>query len=156
MTHIARFIRVAAPIDAVFAFLADYRNIPRLQPHFDRVRPLTEATTGLGAMLELHGSLHGVRLTAHLEIMAFDPPHLLVSDSTGAVRSRSTWRLSELPADGGHPQTRAGLTLDYDLTVPAVGRLIGGLLHHDVEAQSVESLKRLKLILEGHPLPPAG
>jgi Polyketide cyclase / dehydrase and lipid transport len=168
MPHVARFVTVHAPIEAVFAFLADYRNIPVLQPHFQRVRPLSTVTYGPGATLELHGHFRGLPITAQVHIVQFEPPRLLVSDSTGAVRGRTIWRLTSmpppnppsppapLPADegssfspAGPPVTRASLTLDYELVVPGLGRLLGGFVAGDVEAMTVESLKHLKRLMEG-------
>lgn len=166
MPHFARFVNVHAPIEAVFAFLADYRNIPAMQPQFQRVRPLTAVTYGAGATLELHGHFRGLPITAQVHIVQFEPPHLLVSDSTGAVRGRTIWRLTSGPApappsppaplppgEGSAPPpplvTRASLTLDYELAVPGLGRLLGGFVAGDVEAMTVESLKQLKRLLEG-------
>ena len=163
MPHFARFVIVHAPMEAVFAFLADYRNIPAMQPQFQRVRPLTAVTYGAGAQLELHGHFRGLPITTQVRIIQFEPPRLLVSDSTGAVRSRTTWRLTPVdppsppaprpPDEGSDPSTpvatRASLTLDYDLVVPGLGRLLGGFVAGDVEAMTVESLKQLKRLVEG-------
>ena len=156
MPHIARFILINVPRETVFDFLADYRNIPRFQPQFQTVRPLSEVTRGLGAMLDLRGNFLGLPITAQMHITAFEPPQLLVSDSTGGVRSHTTWRLTEVPPV--HPEmspvtTRAHLTVDYEVTLPGLGRLFGGLMQREVEEMTVHSLKRLKLLLEGHPLP---
>jgi hypothetical protein len=162
MPRLARFVIINAPIETVFAFLADYRNIPRMQPQFERVRPLTAQSSGAGAMLELHGQFRGLPITAQMRIVHFEPPHLLVSDSTGAVKSRTSWRLTELPpahptphspGEGGDSPapaaTRAAITLDYDVAVPGLGRLLGGFVAGDVEAMTVESLKQLKRLVEG-------
>jgi hypothetical protein len=167
MPRLTRFVIVNAPIEAVFAFLADYHNIPRMQPQFQRVRPLTAQTVGAGATLELHGQFHGLPITAQVYIVHFEPPHLLISDSTGAVNSRTTWRLTSVPPSGPPPSappalrppgeesaapapvaTRAVLALDYELAVPGLGRLLGGFVAGDVVAMTVESLKRLKRLVE--------
>jgi hypothetical protein len=165
MPHFARFVIVHAPMEAVFAFLADYRNIPAMQPHFQRVRPVSAVTYGAGAQLELHGHFRGLPITAQVRIIHFEPPRLLVSDSTGAVHSRTTWRLTSVPlpappappaslpagagSDASTPvATRASLTLDYELAVPGLGRLLGGVVAGDVEAMTIESLKQLKRLVE--------
>lgn len=157
MPHIARFIVITAPVETVFEFVADYRNIPRLQPHFDTVRPTTAETRGLGAQLDLHGRFLGMPITAHTTIISFEPPHLLISDSTGGVRSRSTWRFTAVPPatpGQGPPTTRAGLTVDYDLTMPG-GRLLGGMIQPELVNMTVDSLQRLKRLLEGQAPPEA-
>jgi hypothetical protein len=156
MPHFARFILVNVSRETVFDFLADYRNIPRFQPQFQTVRPVTAVTRGLGATLDLRGSFLGLPIAAQMHIVGFEPPHLLVSESSSGVRSHTTWRLTAVPPV--HPETaaattRAHLTVDYEITLPGLGRLVGGLLQHEIEELTVQSLKRLKMLLEGHPLP---
>jgi ribosome-associated toxin RatA of RatAB toxin-antitoxin module len=151
MQHIARFILIDASVETVFAWVADYRNIPRFQPQFKSVRLLSTIAQGLGAQVELRGSFHGMPLVAHTEVTAFEPPQLLVSTSTGGIRSRSTWRFT--PTPDAPARTRASLSLDYEVNLPGLGGLLGGMVQHEVEGMTIESLKRLKLLLEGRPLP---
>src|SRR5947207_1151785 len=109
MPHLARFILINAPVEAVFAFLDDYRNIPRWQPKFQSARLLTSKSSGVGTVVELRGSFRGLPMTTQNTIVTFEPPHLLVSDSSGSVRGRSTWRLTSVPpaSPGDPPVTRA-------------------------------------------------
>ena len=156
MPHIARFVLINVPVETVFDFIADYRNIPRFQPQFQTVRPLGDVTRGLGAQLEVRGSFLGLPVAAQMHIVGFEPPHLLVSDSTGGVRSHTTWRLTAVSPGAPAPTTaatRAHLVLDYEVTMPGLGRLFGGLMQREIEALTVQSLKRLKMLLEGHLLP---
>ena len=149
MPHLARFILIDAPLAAAFAIVSDYRNIPRLQPQFDRVRLVSTQEMGVGAEIELHGSFRGLPITSRTRIVAFDPPNLLVSDSHGQVRSRATWRFTPAPAHAeGAERTRASLALDYEVDLPGLGWLVGGLVGRDVEAMTVESLRRLKQMVE--------
>lgn len=131
----------------VFDFIADYRNIPRLQPHFSHVKLDGELERGVGAKVALEGRFHGIPLHAHSRIIAYDAPHRMVSITEGAVLSRSTWELQQVSTDP--PLTRVTLTLDYKLE-SALGGLFRGvgsslwpLFHKELHGMTNESLKRL-------------
>ncbi|HUS16042.1 MAG TPA: SRPBCC family protein [Chloroflexia bacterium] len=149
MARIARFILISAPIERVFGFVADFQNLPRIQAQFSSVRLLSTQQAGLGAQVEAQGRFRGLPITTRMTIVEFTPPHLLVSDSSGGVRSRSIWRFRDLPSETGDPaQVRASLTIDYEVGVPGLA-FLGNLVQHDVESMTVESLQRLKLLVEG-------
>ena len=101
---------VSATADEAFAFVADYRNIVRLQPHFSSARLLSAEEHGVGAEIDLSGHFHGIPIKARNRIVAYSPPDRQVSVSDGQVLSRSTWVFEQVTADP--PVTRVTLTLD--------------------------------------------
>lgn len=149
MPRIAHFIRIDAPAERVFAFLADPTNIPHIQTEFRSVRLLTPQTQGLGATIEAQGTFRGLPLTAQMQIVAFDPPHLLVSESTGMVQSRTTWQVAADPATDSTPAlTRVTLSIDYMVMVPALA-FLGSLVQRDLDGMTSAALRRLKALVEG-------
>ncbi len=153
MPHIAHFILIDAPIARVFAFVADHRNLPRVQAQFKSVRLLTQQAEGPGARIEARGAFHGLPLTVEMTIVQCEPPHLLVSDSAGGVHSLSTWRFVEQPGavPGAPSRVRASLTIDYEVKVPGAG-LFGGLVQRDVDTLTIDALRRLKTLVEAEGL----
>ena len=158
MPRIAHFIRIDAPVERVFAFLADPTNIPRIQTEFRSVRLLTPQTHGLGATIEAQGSFRGLPLTAQMQIIAFEPPHLLISNSSGMVQSRTTWRvapdppplpdtasLTDLPP--ADPGCRVTLSIDYTVTIPGLA-FLGSLVQRDLDSLTIAALRRLKALVE--------
>ncbi len=145
---------IPASRDQVFEFLADYRNIPKLQPHFASARLVSEVGRGQGAVVALEGRFHGIPMHAQNRIIAFDPPRRMVSISEGSVLSRSTWELASAP---GNPSvTSVSLTIDYKIKAGG-GGLLGGLansfsnlFHREVQGMTDDSLRRLKAIFDGH------
>jgi ribosome-associated toxin RatA of RatAB toxin-antitoxin module len=141
------------PCDAamVFDFVADYRNIPRLQPHFTSVELTGEKERGLGASVEMRGRFRGMPMHVRDRIITFTPPRRLVSISEGTVTSRNTWEL--LPIEGDTPLTRVTLRIDYKMG----GGLLGGFLtsvassifHNEIQGMTDESLRRLREIVSG-------
>ena len=149
MQRIAHFILIDAPIERVFDFVADYHNVPRMQTHFKSVRLLSAQERGQGAQIEALGSFRGMPLTAQMTIIGFDEPHVLVSDSTGGVRSHTTWRFDAHPGatPDTPPRTRAAVVIEYEITIPGLS-LLSGLVHRDVDHMTMDSLRRLKVLVE--------
>jgi ribosome-associated toxin RatA of RatAB toxin-antitoxin module len=131
-----------------FDFIADFRNIPRLQPHFTSAQLVGEPERGLGATVALDGRFHGFPMKARNRIIAYSPPWRLVSISEGAVLSRSTWEFEELTSDP--PATRVKLTIDYSLRKVAGGLFMGvgsalwPLFNREIQGMTDESMRRLQ------------
>jgi ribosome-associated toxin RatA of RatAB toxin-antitoxin module len=139
---------VPASAEEAFEFVADYRNIPRVQPQFVSATPVSERESGLGAIVELKGKFRGMPMRVHNRIITFTPPRRLVSISEGSILSRSTWEFDELSADP--PSTRVTLTLDYSLRnvmgglFMGVGSALWPVFHREIQSITDESLRRLK------------
>jgi ribosome-associated toxin RatA of RatAB toxin-antitoxin module len=143
---------VDATAQAAFDFIADYRNIPFMQPQFTTATLASGVERGQGAVVELKGRFHGIPMKVHNRIIAFVPPRRLVSISDGTILSRSTWEFDEL--DTNPPSTRVTLTLDYSLRkvlgglFMGVGSALWPLFDREVQGMTDESLKRLREYFE--------
>ena len=147
MPQVYSATHVDAPPEEIFDFLADYRNIPRLQPHFETVRLVSEKERGLGATVELKGRFHGLPMLGQNKIVTFSPPFRLVSISDGAVLSRNTWEVRPLALP--QPTSEVSLTIEYKFR-GGVTRLLAGvaspLLHGEIQEMTEEALRRLHSI----------
>jgi ribosome-associated toxin RatA of RatAB toxin-antitoxin module len=145
MPAVAAEIVVPASAEKIFDFLADYRNIPGLQPHFTEVKLASDHERGLGAVVELRGTFRGMPMRVRDRIITFSPPRRLVSISEGTVTSRNTWELS--PSEENPEQTRVSLKIDYKMGGGVLGGLFTGmassLFHGDIQKMAEESLDRL-------------
>jgi hypothetical protein len=149
MPKVSAIIEVDAAPEAVFDFLADYRNIPKLQPHFESAKLAGEIERGLGAVMELRGSFHGLPLHTRERIVAFTPPYRLVSIGDGMILSRTTWELRPLENGGDQdkPLTTASVQVEYKAGGPMGGVLTGwaiSLFHKEIQEMTDESLRRLQ------------
>jgi len=137
---------VRASAEKVFDFVADYRNIPRLQPQFASAKVVTEEERGLGAVVELAGRFRGMPMRVKNRIITFTPPNRLASISEGTVLSRNIWEFEPVEGESGTPSTRATLTIDYKVAGP-FGKLFTGvastLFHKEIQEMTDESLRRL-------------
>jgi uncharacterized protein YndB with AHSA1/START domain len=120
MLRVERSIEILAPIERVFAYVADYRTALRWMHNFTRFEPLPGTpTVGLGAQVAVTGAAFGFPVSTTLEIIEFAPSERLVSRSTGRVRAVSEWSFA--PTDQG---TRVTFHSSYDLP-DIVERLVG-------------------------------
>jgi ribosome-associated toxin RatA of RatAB toxin-antitoxin module len=149
MPTVAAQVVVTCEAEKVFDFIADYRNIPRLQPHFSTVTLSGEKERGLGASVEMRGRFKGMPMRVRDHIVAFSPPRRLVSISEGTVTSRNTWELQ--PLDGDPAKTRVTLKIDYKMGGGLLGGLFTGvassLFHDEIQAMTEESLRRLRELM---------
>ena len=136
---------VPCDVDRVFDFIADYRNIPRLQPQFSSVELAGDVERGVGAVVELRGTFKGMPMKVRNRIITFTPLRRLVSISEGTVLSRNAWEFQPVPGEAG--KTRVTLAIEYK-----VGGRLGGLFtgvasslfHGEIQAMTDESLRRLR------------
>src|ERR1700690_1217981 len=124
MPHVQATAQVEATPEEIFGFLAEYQNIPRLQPQFQSARLVSERAEGPGAVVELKGHFHGIPMTVRNRIITFTPPYRMGSISEGTVLSRNTWELR--PMTGApNPTTEATFTVEYKMGGPLGGLFTG-------------------------------
>ena len=82
MQTFGRSVVLAAPLDAVFRFFSDARNLEVLTPPWLRFRVVTEGDVRMfrGAQIDYRLRLRGVPLRWRSEITAWEPPHRFVDE----------------------------------------------------------------------------
>ncbi len=149
---------VPASAERVFDFVADYRNIPRLQAQFSSAKVVGEVERGQGAVVELVGRFHGMPMRVRNRIVTFTPPRRLVSISDGTVLSRNVWEFEPVDAEVGAGESssaRVTLTIEYKVAAGPLGKLFTGiassLFHREIQGMTDESLRRLRELLAQEP-----
>lgn len=144
MPKIRESIEIAAPVESVFEFVADFRNSLRWMEGFYRFEALTEKTRGRGARARVAGSLGGVPVTTELDIVEFVPNRRLVSTSASGVKSISAWLFE--PTERG---TRVSFVAEYEVPRGAFGHILSRLwLRRELSNHTWKSLRNLKRIVE--------
>lgn len=142
--------KVHAGPQEVFDFLADYRNIPRVQPQFSAAKLVGDKDRCVGACVELVGRFHGMPMQVQNRIVTYSPPYRLASISEGAVLSRNVWELEPLPNDPN--TTRVIFTVDYKVG-GALGGLFTGiaasLFNKEIQAMTDDALRNLRRFFAG-------
>jgi len=143
MAQVEKSIEIRAPLPDVFAYVADYRHALEWMVGFSEFRALSQRTLGLGARVQASGRVVGFTVTTYFEIVAFVENDHFTSESTGPVRSRTTW--SFRPSPGGTLVTFSGEYRVHGLPMPILGDHI---LAHEVAAHTTLSMRHLRRILE--------
>ncbi|MBX6772855.1 MAG: SRPBCC family protein [Chloroflexi bacterium] len=142
MAHVDESAIVPAPVEQVFAVIADYRRALEWMEGFTAFDLLPGPERGIGARVRAVGSLLGLTMESELEIVAYHPPHRLVSRSVRPVRSETAWELE--PAGEG---TRVRFTGDYSL--PLALRIAGERAFQEIVSAHIRrSLANLRRLFE--------
>ena len=83
-------VALVAPLDAVFGFFSNARNLEVLTPPWLRFRVLTEGEISMsrGTQIDYRLRLRGVPLRWRSEVTAWEPPHRFVDEQViGPYRS---------------------------------------------------------------------
>jgi hypothetical protein len=117
--------RIDQPIDPVFAFFCDARNLQKITPPWLDFRILGEGAIQMrqGALIDYQLKLRGLRLRWQSEITVWQPPHRFVDEQRrGPYRS---WRHEHRFESAG----RATIIHDHVIYQPPGGPL-AGLINH--------------------------
>lgn len=142
---------IPASAEQVFAFLADYNNIPKLQPQFSSARLVSDVDKGPGAVVALEGHFHGMPMNVLNRIVTYDPPRRLVSISDGSVLSRSTWEIRQQSSTPD--ETCVTLTIEYKVRTGGglfgtVAQKLGFLFHGEIQGMTDASLRKLRGVFD--------
>ncbi len=138
---VQKTIRVAAPVEEVFAFWTDYQNFPRFMSKVKEVQPVSEA-----ASRWVVAGPAGVPVHWTAEVTSLDP------------RSRIAWRASDdslvrhegsvrFAADGSGG-TRLTIELRYTPPAGAFGHAVAALFGADPKSEMDADLLRMKTMIE--------
>ena len=130
-------VALAAPLETVFAFFSNARNLEVLTPPWLRFQVLTEGEIPMsrGAQIAYRLRLHGIPLRWRSEITAWEPPHRFVDEQvTGPYRSwvhEHRFEVEERPGRGPvviasdevHYQAPGGALVERLLVTPDVRRI---------------------------------
>ena len=139
-------IEVAAPLDAAFAYVADFGRAAEWDPGLLESRRLDEAPLGVGSAFHIVADVRGKAQEFRYVITAFEPPRRVVIEGVGeqaTSRDEVTFEPADTAAESGSVGgTR--VTYDVDLRLRGVRRvaepLLGGFMR-DLGNKAIAGLK---------------
>jgi ligand-binding SRPBCC domain-containing protein len=147
MGRYQKSIHINAPVDAVFHFHDDTRNLIKITPPSIKVSFTTRGAQGLGQDIFLSVRQFGLLTTSwHVQITEYQPPTRMVDEQIKGPFA--SWKQSRVIA-----ATQDGSTLtdivDYTLPFGPVGRLIDALVvRKQIEAMFEYRQQATKRLLE--------
>jgi uncharacterized protein YndB with AHSA1/START domain len=134
-------VMIARPIEDVFAFLADFENIPKWNYAIVETRKVSQGAVGVGTIYQQVRSVPS-RSEESFEVTAYDPPrHLEIRGQLGPFPSRLSYALDAI-AEG----TRVTNSVELELRGP--GRLLGRVAVPRVRDAVAANLRKLKEVLD--------
>jgi uncharacterized protein YndB with AHSA1/START domain len=141
LTRFTTSVRIARPVAAVFAFVADPRTFPDWNSAVERVVAKSRPTPAVGARYAMSRLLPDGRASNDLEIVTWDPPSEFAIQTTSGP-TPFVYRYSFTPEDGG---TLVRLLAEFELGAPA---LIQPLVARGVKRGVDANFSTLRAILE--------
>jgi uncharacterized protein YndB with AHSA1/START domain len=134
-------VMIGRPIEEVFAFLADFENIPRWNYAIVETRKVSKGPVGVGTIYRQVRSVPS-RSEERFEVTAYDPPRQLeIQAQLGPFPSRLSYALDAVPEG-----TRVTNSVELQLRGP--GRLLGRVAVPRVRDAVAANLRKLKELLE--------
>jgi len=136
-------VTIERPVEDVFAFLADFQNVPRWNYAIGHTTKTSPGPVGVGTTYRQARSIP-TRSQEGFEVTVFDPTHRLAAEGEiGPFQARVAYLLEPVG-----DATR--LTNAMELKPSSgVSRLLAPLAASRVKAAVAENLGKLKQILEG-------
>ena len=136
-------VTIQKPAEEVFAFLADFENIPTWNYAIEETSKASAGPVGVGTRYRQTRSVP-TRSAEDFEVTVFEPARrLAIHGQIGPFRAQISYVLDAAPG-----ATRLVNNVELDPS-PAALRLVAPLATLKIKAAVAQNLGQLKLILEG-------
>jgi ribosome-associated toxin RatA of RatAB toxin-antitoxin module len=129
---------------AVFDFIADYRNVPRVLEGVSRWEPIGRKTRGVGARYRVEMRTLGIPLGAVLRLDGWRRPEQISwMSEDGLISQSGGWTFT--PREDG---VELELEMAYSPPAAALGDLVAGRVEGLVKRRLSKALERIRTELE--------
>ena len=137
-------IDIERPVEDVFAYVSDPRNLPAWNSAVQAMRPTSPSTKGTGQTFSMQRQLPTGPATNQLEVIAREPPgEFAMRTTTGPTPFLYRYKFA-----GQNGETV--VQLDAQVELDGVATLLPQLARRAVKQGVDDNLATLKLILENH------
>jgi len=142
MAKVQRTITINAPVEKVFAYIADPTNELEFIPGITDIRNVKGE--GVGRTYNWTYKMMGISRSGKSETIEYKLNERYVSKSSGGIVSTWTWTF--MPEAGG---TQMNLGVDFTIPVPVIGKFAERLVTRQTEREADLAMATLKDRLEG-------
>ena len=143
MVKITRSIHINAPVEKVFAYMHDPRNMPEFWPSMVEVKDVKETPEGVGATFSWAYKMAGMRFEGSSETTEYIPNRRTVTRSTKGIQSTFVWTYD---AEAGG--TKVTSEAEYAVPIPLLGKLAEPFILKQNEHEAEAMLANLKARME--------
>ncbi len=146
MATVAKEVTVNAPIEKVFSYISDPRNLPEIWPSLMEVKDIQSLPNG-GYRLQWVYKMVGRLFKGIGEYTEIFPNQWFVIETKGGIRSTITWtfRYKE-------NRTRVTFTVEYKVPIPLLGKVAEAIVvrMNDQEGDLMMAHLRARFMISKH------
>ncbi len=142
MPKVERSITINAPVEKVFNYVDDPMASLEWMPGLMEVKDVSGS--GVGRHIKWRYKMVGILIDGETTITEHVPNERIVEQTKGGVTS--TWTLNFEAHDGG---TKLGLTIEYTIPVPVLGKLAEKIVLKRNEREADLAMTIIKEEMEG-------
>jgi uncharacterized membrane protein len=143
MGHITTSEQIAAPVEAVFAFVDDHRNTTKYMKDLTKWAPVGSKTHGKGAQFQVAMKAGPMTLSSVVDITTWTENRAIGWKSIEGFKQTGKWTFK--PSAGG---TEATFDMDYELPGGIAGRMASRLADPVVRGNIEASVRNLRSQVE--------
>ena len=140
--HIAKTIMINRPVEEIYRFWRDFKNLPRAMKHLESVEVIDDKRSRWVAK-----GPAGKRIEWDAETTADKPNELIAWRSTAGATVENAGSVSFEPATGGRG-TLVRVELDYRPPAGRLGATLAKLFGEEPQLQVDDDLRRVKQLME--------
>jgi coenzyme Q-binding protein COQ10 len=142
MAKVERSMTVNAPVEKVFAYIANPANEMEWFASISDIRDIKGQ--GVGQRYGYTFKMAGLPLKGESEVLEYVPNQRYVTKSRGGISSTWTWTFR--PENGS---TKVNVVVEYSIPVPVLGKVGEKLALGQIEREADVAAANIKAILEG-------
>jgi uncharacterized membrane protein len=143
MGHITCSAGIAAPVEAVFAYVDDHRNTTKYMKDLTKWTPAGRKTHGKGAKFQIAMKAGPMTLSSVVEITTWTENRTIGWTSLEGFKQKGRWSFTE---DGAG--TESTFDMDYELPGGIAGRMLSRVAEPIVRGNIEQSVRNLKSQVE--------
>lgn len=142
MKKVSKSASINAPVEKVFAYMADPAHLPEIWPSILEVTNIQEEADGKKSYDWIY-KMAGMKFNGHSETLEFIPNKRIVVENTKGIDSKFTWDYEQ--AGSG---TRLNLEAEYVIPLPLLGKLAESVVTKKGDEEADDLLSTLKAKME--------
>ena len=143
MGHITITEEIAAPVEAVFAYVDDHRNTTKYMKDLTKWAPVGSKTHGKGAKFEVAMKAGPMTLSSVVDITTWTENRAIGWTSREGFKQTGRWSFTE-HGDG----TEATFDMEYELPGGIAGRMVSRVAEPIVRGNIEQSVRNLRTQVE--------
>jgi carbon monoxide dehydrogenase subunit G len=142
MAEIRRHIEISAPVEKVFEFMEEPKNLVEIWPSMQEVRNVKEQPEG-GQTYDWTYKMAGIKFKGSSKTLEFVENERSVVVNEEGIPSKLTWEYS--PSGEG---SAIDVHIEYEIPVPVLGKLAEKVVVKMNENEADALLSNLKTVME--------